>query len=469
MTDHSNPDLSAQIRTLFPGDAAAVSADEAIGVATTQTGSSIGRRHIRDGRRAPRTIGLRPAIVWGLALIAASIALGVGIGAHRSSSHSINPSTHQTTQTSTTNATKTALRIGDSVGYRDLDAISFASDDLGFGVATPQSSNAGAPIQQMLVTTDDGGERWIVKRSIPDRPNGPLRPVFASNSNGFLWALSERTITRTDDGGKSWASMTLEAPALDTAQFGQSMMIVEGTCSASTGLDNIGCNDVWVAWSSDGGWTWRQTQISTPRDDAFTYTTTSASVASSTEAYLVADGGVYVTEDSGSNWQVTGADPCLSGGSNVNTIEISATQSPVPTEFVSCGGQGSAGNQSKAVYRSNGGGSWILEGAVAWFLDSNTGSFGRAGDTFGYVGPLQAVSSTTAYMVLEDRGVFFTTDGGKDWKVTKIGAAGRGGGTGSVQFVDPNHGWALFTGAEGLFRTTNGSNWAPLDGTPGTS
>ncbi len=466
MTDENNQDLSAQIRTLFPGDSAAVTADEAIGIAATQTWSATGRRHggVRlVGRLSPRTIGLRPAIVWGLALVVASIALGVGIGRTSGPGHLVSPATHPTMRTSTTKPTNATLNIGDSVGYQDFDAVSFVNDGLGFGVASSYFSVGESPVQQMLVSTGDGGNTWTVKGELPKEPNGSPQAVFSSASNGFIWVRSNRTIARTDDGGKSWVPLILEAPAIDTSRFGKSVIVVEGDCSKTT---DIGCLDVWVAWSSDGGWTWKQTQI--PRylggNLDISYSTTAASLASSTDAYVIAYGNLYMSDDVGSSWQSPLMEPCTEG----DTIELAATESPVPTEFLACGDQGSVGNQAKAVYRRTGGGFSILVSAAAWGdSQSNLGSFGQPpSQTFGYVGPMQAVSAKTVYMVLEDLGVIYTTDGGLYWKLTSMGAAGGGGGAGSVQFVDQTHGWALFTGAEGLYWTTNGTTWTPLDGTP---
>jgi hypothetical protein len=70
-------------------------------------------------------------------------------------------------------------------------------------------------------------------------------------------------------------------------------------------------------------------------------------------------------------------------------------------------------NKAKAVYRRTGGGFWLLESAAAWGLSmTNLGSFGEPpSQTAGYVGPIQAVSPTTVYMVLDDVGVVYTTDG----------------------------------------------------------
>jgi len=446
-----------------------VSADEAIRIATTQTRSANRRRQIRDLRRSPLTIGVRPAIVWGLALIAASIALGVGIGRTSGSGHSVSPVTHPTTRTSTTTAPNTTLRIGDSVGYQDLDAVSFVNDDLGFGVASSFPSDSGSPNQRMLVSTDDGGENWIVKGELPSLPcisdssDGPCRipgnPVFSSSNNGFLWATGESEIQRTKDGGKAWSPYSLEAPALDIAQFGRSTLIVESDCA------NGGCDDIRTAWSADGGWVWMLGAIPTrstkpPR----TQITIIASVASATDAYVITVGNVYRTGNSGASWHDVLADPCLEGGNEVNATELTATDSPVPTVFVACGGQPAAGSQSKAVFRSTADSPWKIETAAAWGTHlTNIGTFGLG--SFGYVDEMQAVSASTVYMVMDRAGLIETTDDGEQWKPIELGSVVSAGGTGTTQFVDPTHGRAFFIG-EGLYGTANGDTWTALDGSP---
>jgi len=72
---------------------------------------------------------------------------------------------------------------------------------------------------------------------------------------------------------------------------------------------------------------------------------------------------------------------------------------------------------------------------------------------------------TSGRFFLETANTFSeSTDGGQHWSavvgVGSVLAAGVGGFV-ALDFVDPDHGWALFPG-EGVIATVDGLHWKPL-------
>jgi hypothetical protein len=496
---HLPADLPAQIRALFPDDSAAVSADEAIRTASVYPPT--GRRIPGDSPLMRRKIGLRPAIAWGVGLVICAVALGIGIGTSTTSgrprSHPIPVTSHPTSTTRTTSTHRTAtpttyrstyssttvevatLRPGSSVTSGQLQDISFANDEVGFATVF---DSAGGPLEKgALAITRDAGATWVVVGNLPDNlareGDGSLgfesaQPVFTSPTTGFLWDAGSATIELTDDGGMTWSPFDLPYPPIASAEFGHTVLLIDGGCAhvsrpPSGNSTATGC-EISSAWSNDGGQTWTQTKILGPFSQSTwpsVFQGVAVTLASTTNAFLIADGQTYENTGDRAAWQRISAEPCPPESEQFGT-QITASEYPVQAIYIACAGEPSAGNQAKAVYSSTDGLIWTLQAAAWWGPNGSTvGSFGLPpSQSGGYVGQMHAVSATTVYMVLARLGLIVSTDGGHDWSLTSMGAADGAGGGGNVDFVDPAHGWVNFEG-EGLWGTTNGSRWTPRDGT----
>ena len=113
-----------------------------------------------------------------------------------------------------------------------LVAISFVSSGLGFGLYAAQSApTPTAPL--LLVETSDGGRVWeAIGPTTLD--NGVYRPglLFLDASHGFVW--SGGALSRTHDGGRSWASVALPGRVLDVTHAGPILWALTSTCSPYT-------------------------------------------------------------------------------------------------------------------------------------------------------------------------------------------------------------------------------------------
>jgi photosystem II stability/assembly factor-like uncharacterized protein len=101
--------------------------------------------------------------------------------------------------------------------------------------------------------------------------------------------------------------------------------------------------------------------------------------------------------------------------------------SPSGTLMAVCASQPSAGEQIKSVLDSvNAGRTWVLK------TDSNI--------DFGYLGVVDLVSSTEAFLVGDRSALLVTRDGGSRWQTVRNVTAGGGGGTSAVDFFNASHG-----------------------------
>jgi photosystem II stability/assembly factor-like uncharacterized protein len=239
------------------------------------------------------------------------------------------------------------------------------------------------------------------------------------------------------------------------------MLVDESACSP-TGFTSSSPCATWIAWSADGGGTWRQAVIANSEHESYGHGGEVGTLGDPSDAYVIAGGHLYVTTDAGGTW-VTRTQPCGSLDFP-DYVHLSATEGASPSVWAACGGQPSAGNEEKAVYLSADDGlSWSLRSAAS--MGNGEVNKGKL-PGYGYIGPIDALSPTRAYMALGRLGVVFSTDGGRTWQVTSTTSVGEASGGGTVDFVDSTHGWALYSPL-GFWSTTGGSLWTALDGTPG--
>jgi photosystem II stability/assembly factor-like uncharacterized protein len=466
MSDQPAP-LADQICALFPGDSAAVSVEEAMALAARRNeGARAGSRSALDFFTRPRRpLGPYKAMAWGVFLLAVGVVVGVAVGTGQSSSISSPTSrvpTTKVTSPTTANPTYRPLVLGGPVSVSHLLAISFVDDEHGFAVAL--RNNTYGPT--MLATTSDGGSSWVARGVLPAFPSDPSI-LFTSDTQGILWANGAQFIEHTSDGGRAWKRVDLVGTAVSASQSGDTIMLVDaGSCSPQDFLTSSPCA-TFIAWSDDGGGTWRQTAIADSDHESYGSGGEAGVLGDSSDAYVIAGSHLYVTTDAGSSW-VVGTQPCSSvnnpGLDFPGYVDLSATEGAAPSLWAACGGQPSAGNEEKAVYLSTDGGtSWSLRSGAS--LGDGSTSVGSL-PGYGYVGPIDALSPTRAYMALGRLGIVFSTDGGSKWQPTSTAAVASGGGGGTVDFVDATHGWALYSPL-GFWRSTGGSAWKALDGTSG--
>jgi hypothetical protein len=461
-------DLSYQLRSLFPDDSVSVSAENAMSRATRVDKSAAGRSRTLRARlqTRSRTFGLYRPVVWGLCLLLlVGVVVGVGLGSHHPSNRTTTPGTRTTTtRTTPTSSTSTststagnagALEPGDAVDVSHLLAISFADDEHGFALAF-ESEQPGAPT--IFATTSDGGTTWVDRGLAPQLPSNAQGILFASDTAGIIWTSGANFIERTGDAGRTWQRVNLAQTAVSASQSADTFMVVEASACFPTSESSATPCPTWIAWSSNAGSTWQQNPIGNSEDAAYGPAGVEGILGNAFNAYVIAGSHLYVSTNAGATW-ATRSQPCTTLG-YPGYVYLSATEGADPSLWLACGGQPSAGNEEKAVYLStNRGITWSLRSSA--LLTSNGDIPGN-----GYVGAIDAVSPTRAYMALGRLGVFVSSDGGRIWKLTSTVPAASAAGTGALDFVDATHGWALYFPLF-LWRTTNGSTWTPIDQTIG--
>jgi photosystem II stability/assembly factor-like uncharacterized protein len=351
---------------------------------------------------------------------------------------------------------------GGPVSVSHLLAISFADDEHGFAVALKYSDYG----QAMLATTSDGGSSWIARGALPTLPNDPSI-LFTTDTQGILWTNGGQFIEHTSDGGRTWNKVALVGTAVSASQSGDTIMLVDESACSPTGFTSSSPCATWVAWSADGGSTWRQAPIANSEHESYGQGGEVGTLGDSNDGYVIAGNHLYATTDAGGTW-ITRTQPCGSLDFP-DYVDLSATEETGPSLWAACGGEPSAGNEEKAVYVSaDGGQSWSLRSAAAMgnVIGGGAGTKGKLSG-YGYVGPIDALSPTRAYMALGRLGVVFSTDGGRTWQMTSTTSVGGASGGGTVDFVDSTHGWALYSPL-GFWRSPGGSVWTALDGTPGS-
>ncbi|HVX21616.1 MAG TPA: hypothetical protein VHB02_09730 [Acidimicrobiales bacterium] len=372
---------------------------------------------------------------------------------------------------------------GTAVPTTALTGVAFAGADHGFGLAAHRG-------RLVLASTSDGGAHW---RAVGGRLPSAVRSAstsagtaelqFTSATTGYLWSgppagqagKADGALWTTDDGGRSWLRFRASRMVYDVGAIGSDAWAVVGNCLTGQ-TTATGCS-LRLATSTDGGAVWDERGWIVPSWSGTGRQGSQVALARATptEAYVVAAGvgqpaGLLMsTDDGGLTWQ-SRTMPCAAPFDMGAQLAVSGTDDL----WLVCGGQGTAGNQMKALYRSS-------DGGASWRLAADsTGPHGfstpppSAGVGYlpaqGYVAPytaghrVLAVASPTTAWLFADRGqVVETTDGGATWRPVRDleGAGLAGGAPGNLTFVSGTTGWVAEEGV-GLWHTVDGVRWRRL-------
>lgn len=374
------------------------------------------------------------------------------------------------------------LTAGDPVPTTALYAMVFVNATQGFGLA----EHRGHPV---LVGTTDGGSAWaVVNGSLPAAyTKGGITDAseleFVSPALGYLWnggvgdassPPSPRPMWVTVDGGRTWSEAPLGPVVYDVSAIGTDVWALVGPCLTA----GPGCT-LQLQVSSDAGHSWALAPSAVPQAVAAAASLLPPQVElariTETRAYVLStasqDTGsttvLAYTADGGASWS-TRPVPCAPQFNLGAELAASGTNDL----WLVCGGQASAGNQLKQLYRSS-------DGGLTWSLAAGSTGFGSPPapvpgegvlSSAGYVAPyavghknLAVVSPAAAWLAPDRSGVLRTVDGGRTWTpVAGLARAGfTGGAPGAVTFISATQGWICQAGV-GLWHTTNGTTWSPL-------
>jgi photosystem II stability/assembly factor-like uncharacterized protein len=149
-----------------------------------------------------------------------------------------------------------------------------------------------AAADEGLFVSRDRGMNWTAVPFVPAQPAAagavvsvsPVRAVRINNGNSYVWALTQRQLEISGDGGKTWIAHALPVESRGTLHLqtaGESNVVV--------------ASDHGVFTSHDAGESWHQANLSELSMDEMT-SVNSAIVVSSMR------GALFLSRDSGKTW-----------------------------------------------------------------------------------------------------------------------------------------------------------------------
>jgi photosystem II stability/assembly factor-like uncharacterized protein len=348
-----------------------------------------------------------------------------------------------------------------------LVRLAFFSLESGYGLFEEDAPTCGVLVG---FTTDGGGRFGRLVPVTTGSCSGAASVselAFDDHGDGFAYGPD---LFETHDGGSSWRPVPQPGQVLSVAALGSSVWMVETGCSRSTNpqspcpmrlLESIDGGSTWQpvvtpagltlnsGFASGGGQTWL---LRLSQTTAYL----SSNLPIGTPVQVPTTAPLWVTSDSGRTWSARSI-PC-----GFPAFVVSLSAAPDGTLFAVCAGQPGAGNQLKSVLRSSdGGATWT----VAFPCDSTGASIpANCAATVlsgGYLGGIDAVSSTTVFLVGGRSSLLVTRDGGATWKVVAPPIGDTSDGTSTVTFFDPSNGIVL--GYDGMHDDVS-TIWSTADG-----
>ena len=368
------------------------------------------------------------------------------------------------------------LVVGLPVPTTALVEVVFANELDGFALAIHRND-------VLLAATNDGGSTWRVRNdALPSglgADSGYPGQLEFVGTTGYLWgarSAGKAPLWVSHDSGASWKPALIGPYVLDASAIGTDVWALTSLCPAVAAPAPSSCA-MGVEQSLDGGNTWTVLRtpvavVGTPAGvgpwpvELARITKSRAYVLSDESTDLASDRvwTLSYTFDSGASWASRPV-PCSGPFSLGAEVAASSTDDL----WLLCGSQGTAGEQSKELFRSSSGGeSWSL-------VASATGAGTPAPTSIpsdplplaGYVAPistghrnLAVASPATAWLYPARAGLYVTSDGGASWgQIPELAAAGfASGGQGNITFLSPTYGWICAYGV-GLWQTTDGIHW----------
>lgn len=347
-----------------------------------------------------------------------------------------------------------------------LASIAFFNPSRGYGVFTAQGPVA---CSDRVGLTNNGGATFSVPVPVVSWPCANSAPVsslaFDDHGDGFLYGLK---LFITHNGGATWSLSNQRGAVLSVEALGHSIWMLETSRPVSSSASTGSINPLRLLASSNGGRTW--SVLPTPPGAVVqpaNATGTGWLVRTNQQsAYLASSPRVlkgkqveatplWFTTDSGATWS-NRTIPCRGSGT-----DMALSAAPEGTIFDVCAGQPSTGNQLKETLRStNDGRRWQIR-SMCHFSISNALRCTPGSQFSGYLGQIDAVSSSTVYLVGDRSSLEVSRDGGITWTAVPPGLGSSAGGTFQAIFFSPSAGIVLGDGDQNNERPTL---WSTTDG-----
>jgi|HubBroStandDraft_6_1064221.scaffolds.fasta_scaffold01437_11 photosystem II stability/assembly factor-like uncharacterized protein len=359
-----------------------------------------------------------------------------------------------------------------------LTRIAFLSPSFGYGLFTRQTATTCAAV---VGSSTDGGAVFgslvsVVSWSCPSQ--SPVSQLaFDNHGDGFLYGPD---LFVTHDSGATWTQLPQSGVVMSVEALGSSVWTVETTCATAATLGHP-CS-LRLLESQDGGKSWGTVPVPTGATSSGVETGQTYLVRiSTTSAYLASNppffagpgppsiAPLWFTVDGGKTWSTRQVDCGV--GSLMDSISVA----PDGTLVAVCASQPSAGSQPKSTVRSS-------DGARTWTTMtpcSGSTSLTFACTTtqplaFGYLGEIDAVSSSTVYLVGGRSSLLVTHNGGVSWQIGTPMIGDTSDGSWDVTFFNSVDGLVLGSDPSDsetrtIWSTTNGgASWrstVPIEAT----
>jgi hypothetical protein len=414
--------------------------------------------------------------LWVIAIVAGCLlAAGCGPGAAVSATAngafaqgSARPATSSAAGSSASAAARcgklASLPAGAAVRAWRLGAIRFVSSDKGLALTAPRIecdvplgggrgtdvSFQAQPVR--LAATSDAGRHWVTSGTeLPAAPQSTALEQVAAVDGTRIWVVSGTgTLQVTGNAGATWAAQSLPAPVLAAASAGGWLWAL--SCPPVT--SNTCRPDVEQMKLPAG--TWTATRPGSPAS----LLEPQLDVLSATAAVVVLQGthpALASTTDGGARWTVRAAPAGPQNMCHGDGDSRLLTAAGLRDWWLLCTGGAAAGSSTKALMRSvDAGQTWTVAASVP-----NLAAPARPGSLARQDAVAIVAGSPEMLWLATPNTVTGSTDGGVTWSQSLFNPQGT---FGQFDVQSSTHAWLLAPDA-GLWHTTDGTTWRPVGGT----
>jgi hypothetical protein len=435
-----------------------------------------------DGRPAPlgnRTLSIAVMMVMRMPRVIAIVAgcvLAAGCGSGAAASGTANgtsgpgstrPAASSVPASSASAAARcrepASLPAGAAVQAWRLGAVRFVSPDKGLALTAPgiecdvplgdgRGTEVYVQAQPVrLAATSDAGRHWVTSGTeLPGAPQSTALEQVAAVDGARAWVVTGTgKLLVTGNAGATWAAQPLPAPVVAAASAGGWLWAL--SCPPVTGS---WCRPDVERMKLPAG-TWTVTRPGSPAS----LLEPQLDVLSATAAVVVLRGthpALASTTDGGARWTVRAApagpeNMCDGDGDS----RLLTTAGPRDW-WLLCTGGAAAGSSTKALMRSaDAGQTWTVAASVTSLsAPARPGSLARQDAVAIAAGSPEVLWLATPNTVTE------STDGGVTWSQSLFNPQGT---FGQFDVQSSTHAWLLAPNA-GLWHTTDGTTWRPAGG-----
>ena len=408
---------------------------------------------------------MRTVRVVGILLAAVLVGCGTGAGP-RLGPTSASPSegsTHAPSPTPTncwtaqygkpcfTPAPSTPTATPGPIAYLQPTSMSFIDHSHGWVLGS--ACDARGNCRPGVARTDDGGASWSLL-PFPSQEDVGMGVTWPQDASIYFTSLDDGwlvdpLLAETTDGGATWTMVTPTGAAsvAVVVSFDGSVWALSGCVACATTL-----------WESPGPGSPFEPAPSQPPNLTGTNASFTQAMVAGSHLILLGQtiGGEIAISPDGQSWQLVDLPSECVGDDQLGA-------SPAGTLLDVCAVEVGGGFAPKEAWTSMDWGSkWtLLSRSTNWPPPSGDAPIGQI-PADGYPNDIAMPTSLDAWMTMGREDMYETHNGGVTWTASAVpgGFAGNAGGAEQVVFADATHGWAL--GAEGLYRTTDGTNWTQI-------